>query len=65
MVTKKRNSLGDATLEQMTIIRHFLRSRTYKFDNVADRMVRRAKEIAAARQRQEEEQEDEELEWND
>jgi hypothetical protein len=65
MVTKKRNSLGDATLEQMTSIRNFVRSRTYKFDNVADRMVRRAKEIAAARQRQQEEQEDEELEWND
>jgi hypothetical protein len=31
MVTKKRNALGDDTLEQMTIVRHFVRSPQYNF----------------------------------
>ena len=39
MVTKKRNCLGDDTLEQMTIVRHYLRSPQYKFDDLAKKMA--------------------------
>ena len=39
MVTKKRNCLGDDTLEQMTIVRHFVRSPRYKFDVLAKKMA--------------------------
>lgn len=38
MVTKKRNCLGDDTLEQMTIVRHYVRSPWYKFDVLAKKM---------------------------
>ncbi len=43
MVTKKRNCLGDDTLEQMTIVRHFVRSPRYKFDILAKKMAADAK----------------------
>jgi hypothetical protein len=39
MVTKKRNCLGDDTLEQMTIVRHFVRSPRYKFEVLAAKMA--------------------------
>jgi hypothetical protein len=39
MVTKKRNTLGDTTLEQMTIVRHFVRSPRYKFDVIAKKIA--------------------------
>jgi hypothetical protein len=38
MVTKKRNCLGDDTLEQMTVVRHFVHSPRYKFDVLAKKM---------------------------
>lgn len=39
MVTKKRNSLSDKTLEQMTIVRHFVRSPRYSFEAMSETMV--------------------------
>ncbi len=48
MVTKKRNCLGD-TLEQMTIVRHFVRSPRYKFDVLAKKMAADAKEQKKAK----------------
>ena len=49
MVTKKRNCLGDDSLEQMTIVRHFVRSPRYNFSAVAKKM-----EENAAKQKREE-----------
>jgi hypothetical protein len=43
MVTKKRNRLGDDTLEKMTVVRHFLKSRFYNFDDLANEMIRTVK----------------------
>ena len=31
MVTKKRNNLGDDTLERLLVVRHYLRSKYYNF----------------------------------
>lgn len=39
MVTKKRNALADATMELMTIVRHFVRSPRYKFDVIAKKIA--------------------------
>ena len=47
MVTKKRNSLGDDTLEQMTIVRHFLRSDRYQFRTMYNKMEGLAKKQMA------------------
>jgi len=45
MVTKKRNCLGDDTLEQMLIVRHFVRSPRYKFDVLAKKMETDAQKV--------------------
>jgi hypothetical protein len=42
MVTKKHNCLGDDLLEQMTIVRHFVRSLRYNFGAVAKKMEENA-----------------------
>jgi hypothetical protein len=42
MVTKKRNCLGDDSMEQMTIVRHFVRSLHYNFGVVAKKMEENA-----------------------
>jgi hypothetical protein len=61
MVTKKRNRLGDDTLEQMTIVRHYVRSGAYNFNalskKVRDHLKAREKAQAGARLREENEYE--------
>jgi hypothetical protein len=57
MVTKKRNRLGDDTLEQMTVVRHYVRSPAYKFNAFSEKMrthaAARAEAEAGARARAE------------
>jgi hypothetical protein len=43
IVTKKRSSLGDGTLEKLTVIRAFLHSQFYSFENIIKRLVEDAK----------------------
>jgi hypothetical protein len=66
MVTKKRNALGDDTLEQMTIVRHFVRSPRYNFANIVTKMAedaKRQKREAGKRARAAQEEEMEECKW--
>ena len=48
MVTKKRNSLGDETLEQMTIVRHYVRQPGFDFVKMAEAIGESAAEAIKA-----------------
>ena len=38
-MTKKRNRIGDDTLEQVTIVNNFAKSRFYDFEKLVQKMI--------------------------